>query len=207
MGRGLSSQQRDILALAAAVNAARNAGEPRVATFAIDRPPTARSLRVVLSREDVDLFDELLYFVLGGFRPGGQEVISCRTRTIGGKTSRDFDVVTLRRIDRKYDTATMSRSRRVSLYRATGTLLRRGLLVVAPGVDDFKIRSWERDRVVPTADHIRAAEIGREFDDRPGSVSRGYYLTAAGLAAVGDRWQELDVVELVEHWETARSVR
>lgn len=208
MGRGLSDQQRRILAAAVAVNAHRNGGTPRAAELVIDRPKTERSCRVALSVDCVDVFDEFVYVAIGGFRAGGRELVVCRSRTLD-ESGRPLREDTVRRVDRKFDRDTASQARRVSLYRAVGTLVRRGLLVIAPGARHFDRRPWDTGLV--TRDHVVAADVATRFglpqfppraDD-----TRGYYLTAAGIEATGDRWHELNVDELLEHWETARRIR
>lgn len=227
MGRGLSEQQREILAIAAAINAHRNGGEPQLAEFEIDvtkgteRPPIAMPIggpwnvgptdwRYVAARSQVDLFDDLLLVAVGGFRPGQRE-----NRWIGSYVRKDPSNFRLRKrgIERttthkvspctrtirwRWDPATVDHKRRVSINRAAESLLNRELLLFAPGPMYF---CSVKEEYRPLC-----REIDREFDES-GEISRGCYLTAEGLAAVGDRWQHLDAAELMEQWEIAKRVR
>ena len=233
MGRGLSDQQRRILAVAAAINAHRNGGEPRLAEIELDvrkgtpraaipmpggfspLQPDPTNYRYVCARAEVDLIDDFLLVHLGGFRPGRRETVwidavekRCPTPTADrreGRLNRRTYVAPgyQRTIRRRWDPETINHKRRVSIARAAESLLARELLVFAPSPGYFA--GWGSP--CDEAGKRLAADIEQDFKSRPGSVSRGYYLTAEGLAAAGGRWQELDVLELVEHWETARSVR
>jgi len=212
MGRGLSEQQRDILAIAVAINAHRNGGEPRPAEIEVERrAPYHHYPHWVLARSEVDLFDNLLLVAVAGYRPGGKEWItvaggwkngptSCSDRMAGQVSAAGAYAVAsyMRLVRYSWDQSSICHKRRVSLDRAVRSLVDRELLLFAPGVSSM--RSCH-DELRPLC-----REIEREFE-QSGAVSRGYYLTAAGLAAAGDRWQQLDALQLVEHWETARRVR
>ena len=227
MGRGLSEQQREILAIAAAINAYRNGGEPMLAEFEIDivkgtkRPPIPMQIggpwnvgptdwRYVAARSQVDLFDDLLLVAVGGFRPGQHEnrrvgsyerrgPTDFQMRKRGLVNSRTHKVSScVRTIRWRWDPATVDHKRRVSINRAAESLLNRELLLFAPGPMYF---CSVKEEYRPLC-----REIDREFDES-GEMSRGYYLTAAGLAAVGDRWQQLDAAELMEQWQIAKRVR
>lgn len=233
MGRGLSNQQRRILAAAVALNAHRNGGTPRAAELVVDiargtpradvampggrapwKPPPTKC-RYALAREQVDVFDDWLLVSLCGFRPGRRESrwiqpvekhcpTPTRDRKAGRLNPRTYVAPGYRRDIRwRWDPTTVSHSRRVSTDRSTSLLVRRELLVVAPGPCYFT--GWGSP--CGEDDKRLASDIRDEFKQRRDDVVRGYYLTTAGIDATGDRWQELDVDDLLEHWETARRIR
>ena len=236
MGRGLSDQQRRILAAAVALNAHRNGGTPRAAELVIDRPAGAASpplvlsgggvvelppsrYRFVLSRSEVDIFDRFVLAAFAGFKPGyiSRDRVEPRERRLPVSRSdrrrgiSSSGVITVRahvrRFRHRWDPETMDHKRRVSVARAFKSIVRRELVLRCPGPGYFAGMNWSGLKRSFTPDERVAAEIEDDLRLRGDNVGAGYYLTAPGIDAAGDRWQELNVDELLEHWETARRIR
>jgi hypothetical protein len=192
MGRGLSEQQRAILALARAFNATQNGGVPDVVAFDFHIPAggqlaggskTAVAELAWASRLP-DYTQPFGLAVLAGFQRARRNVC-------------------------QWIPATVCRKRQMSMARAVDGLLARGMLCHA--MDP----SFVMGNVLPDGDVLRgwgneyplggdqATESLRRFwveRDRP-----AYWLTAAGHDAAGPTWERHDADAIVAtHMAVAR---
>lgn len=202
MGRGLSAQQRDILTMAKAFNAANHGGTPAVVELADYVPAGAVYPRQHLRMAVVDLgwaptlpdYHDGYGFWLSGFRSEWGEY---------GK---------------RWKPSTVSKSRRVSLTRAVDSLLKRGLLMEAmyPG---FVVSHCRVDgRLAGYGSQANAADPWAAIDAYE-EESRGplrtfwyhqsdslpaYWLTQAGHDAANDAWQDMEPSAILDAYHKGR---
>ncbi len=226
MGRGISPQQRTILAIAAAVNAGRRGGKPEQAVLEIDIAKgtdlgpgvyagqrfTART-RSVLSVDPPDLFDNFLLVVIAEYRVqnGSRTHIepTMRVEPLGMREQRErkargapprekkFHVVEhTRYFRRRWDPSSVCHSKRVSVERAVKALAARGLLATCPSL------VWFRGERGGQAVMDAMPNETRKYWARV-RKSTSYFITAAGIDATGDEYQHLDLDQLMSQWDEA----
>jgi len=205
MGRGLSDQQRRILALAKAVNAAIRGGVPAPQSFAIEvrpgvvdvlpgqwRPAQKRRYVVPLAfaAETPDFCAGLALVELFGFRVERGDWYWHWSRY---RPSRDE-----------------RRKRHVSLGRALDSLVDRGLLVHAMDPSDAEC-FLPAEVVANLCDYRRARgdeSFGKFWSRQHGSGwVRAYWLTPQGHDAAPETWSDYDAAELLTTYSTAWLVR
>lgn len=182
MGRGLSDQQRRILALAVAHNAARRDGVPTPQTFTMDARPGyvdadghRLACRVAYAPEIPDITEQFVLATLYGFR----------VRRGWIDHSGFFN---------HYVPSTVKPGKRVSVRRALRSLVDRGYLV------DAWCAGWMRSVGYLEQDYKNAERIEHEKHGKTvehfwheGSwgamaYARAYWLTPAAFEIVGNRW-------------------
>lgn len=209
MGRGISKQQREILSLAKAFNAARHGGSPAAQVFDHHvrsgelfrrQPDRLAVVELAWAPELPDYHDGFGLWVLCGFRS--------RWGVYG----------------KHWDASTVSRKRRVSFNRAVDGLVERGLLCHAMH-PEFVLSHCCSDGVVGgygvaenAADlwggfewrtvRDTAPERLREFWKAGSDSVPAYWLTQAGHDAAGELWKRHDAVEIVDaHAESRKPFR
>jgi hypothetical protein len=198
MGRGLSQQQREILAAGVAINAARNGGAPQPAIVLIDEPAgvevetmfgaRTRRHRCVMTADTPELTDALVLVAFGGFVRAGVNY-SDATRWYRG--------------DHK---------KRVSLCRAIKALLRRDL--IARAIEPRRVywlrdaradrHGWSDDERLAAETHERLRADASRFWGRWSRYSTpAYTLLPQAFDAVGDSWRHVDASRLLKAFEHA----
>lgn len=165
-----SRDQFDILTIAAAINAHRNGGQPRAAEPVLAHE-TIDGPRVA-ARAEVDI-DDGFRLIATALPLVGRPAIS-KAGGGGGRSTR----------------SSPSRSRVEKIARSVSALCRRGLLVRCEARDQWETIYSSRCSI--------AGELAREAIAAGRNGSGGFYLTAAGIDAVSDRWRDVDVAELVD---------
>lgn len=204
MGRGLSDQQRRILALAVAHNAARRAGNPRPEPLVLDRAAGYLSgdgyrlaLRVAAAPEVPDLTEQFVLAAMYGFK------VSRSGRDHTGWFEH-------------WQPRSVRRGKRVSVRRALRSLVARGYLVDAwpvtwmgsVGCDaaecsrlDSLCGDWRKEETVNRFWFGNCKAYGDAH------LARAYWLLPAAFDEVGGRWWDVDSDELLEVFWWASQVR
>jgi hypothetical protein len=179
MGRGLSTQQRAILALARAFNATQNGGVPDVVAFDFHIPAGGQ--------------------LAGGSKTAVAELawaprLPDYTQTFGLAVLDGFQRLRWHRC--QWNPATVCRKRQMSMARAVAGLLERGMLCHA--MDP----SYVMANLLPDGDVLRGwgGKYPRGGEQAPESLCRfwserdrpAYWLTAAGHDAAGAMWERHD---------------
>lgn len=202
MGRGLSTQQRDILTMAKAFNAANHGGTPAVVELADYVPAGSVFPRQPCRMAVVDLgwaptlpdYHDGYGFWLSGFRSEWGEY---------GK---------------RWKPSTVSKSRRVSLTRAVDSLLKRGLLIKAM-YPKFALAHCRVDgRLAGYGSQANAADLWGDVDTREEDFGGplhtfwyhlsdsmpAYWLTQAGHDAANDAWRDLEPSAILDAYHQGR---
>lgn len=202
MGRGLSTQQRDILTMAKAFNAAIRGGTPAAVELADYVPAGSVFPRQPERMAVVDLgwaptlpdYHDGYGFWLSGFRSEWGEYY------------------------KRWRPSTVSKSRRVSLTRAVDSLLKRGLLMEAMypqfvlshcRVDGRLAGYGSQANAADPRAHIDAYEEEsrgplrtfwyHQFDSLP-----AYWLTQTGHDAANDAWQDMEPSAILDAYHQGR---
>lgn len=204
MGRGLSDQQRRILALAVADNAARRAGAPRPQVLVLDRRAGYLSgdkyrlaLRVAFAPEFPDLTEQFVLAALYGFK------VSRAGRDHAGWMEH-------------WQPRSVRRGKQVSVRRALRSLVARGYLV------DAWPAKWMQGLGFDAAECSRLDAMGGGTctDDcgfnafwfsglhiGAARLARAYWLLPPAFEEVSERWRDVDSDGLLETFWWASRVR
>ena len=205
MGRGLSDQQRRILTVAVAHNAARRAGAPRPQALVLDRRAGYVDsegyrlvLRVAAAPEFPDLTEQFVLAAVYGFE------VSRSGRDHAG-------------FFEHWAPRSVRRGKRVSVRRALRSLVARGYLVDALPVN------WMEGYGFPSAVCSQLASLcgdcrkDKESVDRfwfgnckaygDTHLARAYWLLPTAFEEVGERWRDVDSGGLRELFFWASQVR
>lgn len=189
MGRGLSEQQRQVLAFGVAVNAQRNGGVPRPAVFQHEAWHVRGRFRMALADALPDVWRDAVLYAVGGMRPlDAPQVVQRRAHErvypalVPGVIDRTVNVCSSEYVDPwfRWKPHPRNRSRQVSLMRAANALAVRGLLAFTCGPRPWR---WcmKTDGPCGLSDSIAT------YWDRWGPW--GWHVTREGFAVVGDAWR------------------
>lgn len=205
MGRGLSDQQRRILAVAVAHNAARRNGVPRPQLLVLDRLPGyldsdgyRLALRVAAAPEVPDLTEQFVLAAMYGFK------VSRSGRDHTGWFEH-------------WQPQSVRRGKRVSVRRALRSLVARGFLVdawPARWMSSVGCDAAECSRVNAVCGDIRKEQkcvnrfwFGNCKAYGDAHLARAYWLLPAAFDAAGDLWRHVDTDGLLELFWWASQVR
>ena len=198
MGRGLSAQQKQILAAGVAINARRNGGIPAPAEILIDHAagvientifgPRPRRRRRIMTAVTPEITEGFLLTAFAGFR---RAPVDYGTALRWSETNH---------------------SRRVSLTRAAESLVKRELIARTWSPRDF-FGPWnkENDRSRWSQEQLLAHAINEslpastlEFWSRwRRYATAAYSLTAEAFSIVGDEWRSVDAAAMEQAFRHA----
>lgn len=198
MGRGLSAQQKQILAAGVAINARRNNGVPAPAEILIDHAagvivqtpfgPMPRRRRRIMTAVTPEITEGFLLTAFAGFR---RAPVDYGTALRWSETNH---------------------SRRVSITRAAESLVKRELIARTWSPRDF-FGPWnkENDRSRWSQEQLLAHAINEslpastlEFWSRwRRYATAAYSLTAEAFSIVGDDWRSMDAAAMEQAFRHA----
>lgn len=218
MGRGLSKQQRDVLAFGVAVNAHRNNGTPRPATLLCDACAVNSGdwkwyhpgMRMALSDAMPEVWRDSALFAVAGLVPDFEPKLVTRRPFTREGWVHDGDGVTLGQIEVQtspyYDCEMTwkpdprNRSRQVSLGRAISSLATRGLLAFNNGSGYWQGQELFDPETSPGSppNYFGLPAHMIEWWEDDTRQHWGYTVTPEAYELVGDSWQVFDADTVAE---------